>query len=845
MADHILRRHDPAIDDVVGDVQQALDEQLVAGHALGLHRIAVATGRRLLDDEAALGADRHDHRVLHHLRLDQAQHLGAEILATVGPAQATAGHRAEAQVHALHPRAVDKDLAVRARPGHVRHLGRIELEADAVARLAIGIGLVVAGAKSRVDGANEAAQDAVIVQAGDPVEQLQQCAAGGGLLGGAIGAARIDHFLQHLDHVLVTGGQHPQLLDQALLPGQHFGLRLAAGGRMEARLEQFHQHPRQQRIAAQGLFNVVLRERHAGLQQVFPVAAQQRHLAPFQAGGQDQAVEAVVLGPARPDRGEGAFEQRCQPGHVDRAGQRLDLEILHVDRLAATLGQVGMQPVGMLGMDPQAHVLHQRQHVRQRDVVVPAVQLQAQAGAALARDLVQAQAQVLRPGQRGQLLHVVGRQFRRHVFDVAGRQGAAIGAGQAQALGFAVAGHQQFAQVVLPVAQQVRQPALQLGGVHLHAGAAARAHDQVQLRQRRLAQHDAGIDLVADQRLLQQRLDAQAHVGVEALPRHVDQGREEPAIAVAAQEQAAAHPLLQAEHADGGAVELFLGRLEQFLARQRLQDVAQGLAAVAVGRQAAAAHDVFEAFTHQRDLPRAAVVGGRGVHAQEALLADDDAVGVELEHADVVHVALAVDPRATVGLGQDQRLGGASPVQAMGGQRLHRPRAGGVLAAHQTQARAFHRGQHHAAALLDHLVFAVAVQGEVIGRGPAQELLRLAPDAVFHRHAPGGQVIGQHLHALAHQAPVGHHRAHLGQHLAHALLDGAHRRRHLAVDLQQHQRLGLALAHRLQLAGRVAAHAHQRMAQHVHAHAHLGQGHAHRINQERHVVIDDLQHRVL
>ena len=223
MADHILRRHDPAIDDVVGDVQQALDEQLVAGHALGLHRIAVATGRRLLDDEAALGADRNDHRVLHHLRLDQAQHLGAEILATVGPAQATAGHRAEAQVHALHPRAVDKDLAVRARPGHVRHLGRIELEADAVARLAIGIGLVVAGAKSRVDGANEAAQDAVIVQAGDPVEQLQQCAAGGGLLGGAIGAARIDHFLQHLDHVLVTGGQHPQLLDQTLLPGQHFG----------------------------------------------------------------------------------------------------------------------------------------------------------------------------------------------------------------------------------------------------------------------------------------------------------------------------------------------------------------------------------------------------------------------------------------------------------------------------------------------------------------------------------------------------------------------------------------------------------------------------------------------
>ena len=40
-----------------------------------------AAGRRCLHEEAALGADRHDDGVLHHLRLDQAQHLGAEVLA--------------------------------------------------------------------------------------------------------------------------------------------------------------------------------------------------------------------------------------------------------------------------------------------------------------------------------------------------------------------------------------------------------------------------------------------------------------------------------------------------------------------------------------------------------------------------------------------------------------------------------------------------------------------------------------------------------------------------------------------------------------------------------------------
>ncbi len=90
--------------DVVGDVEQAGDEQLVAGDAFVAVRIAVGGGvaggqRRLLDDESALGADRHDHRVLDGLRLDQAQDLGAEVLPAVRPAQATARHVAEPQVH--------------------------------------------------------------------------------------------------------------------------------------------------------------------------------------------------------------------------------------------------------------------------------------------------------------------------------------------------------------------------------------------------------------------------------------------------------------------------------------------------------------------------------------------------------------------------------------------------------------------------------------------------------------------------------------------------------------------------------------------------------------------------
>src|SRR5258708_1855149 len=128
--------HDLAVDEVVGDVEQAVDEQAIARHTLSELRIAIATDWRALDEEAALRSDRHDHRVLHHLRLDQAEYLGAEILAPIRPAQAAARDRAEAQMHALDAWRVDEDLAERPRLRQIGHLRRIELERDVFAMLA-------------------------------------------------------------------------------------------------------------------------------------------------------------------------------------------------------------------------------------------------------------------------------------------------------------------------------------------------------------------------------------------------------------------------------------------------------------------------------------------------------------------------------------------------------------------------------------------------------------------------------------------------------------------------------------------------------------------------------------
>lgn len=100
MADHVGRRHHFAFLEVVGDIEQAGNEDPVAGDRLGLDLVAATAKRQAARDEAALGADRHDHRVLHLLGLDQAEHLGAEVFLAVRPAQAAASHLAAAQVHA-------------------------------------------------------------------------------------------------------------------------------------------------------------------------------------------------------------------------------------------------------------------------------------------------------------------------------------------------------------------------------------------------------------------------------------------------------------------------------------------------------------------------------------------------------------------------------------------------------------------------------------------------------------------------------------------------------------------------------------------------------------------------
>ncbi len=115
----------------------------------------------MLGIEAALGPHRHDYRVLDLLRLGQAQHLSAEVIAPVAPAQAAARDRPETQVHALHLGRPDEYLEIGLGRGQVGQGAAGDLQADIGLGRALIVQLVVIGAHAGLHQQGQAAQHPV------------------------------------------------------------------------------------------------------------------------------------------------------------------------------------------------------------------------------------------------------------------------------------------------------------------------------------------------------------------------------------------------------------------------------------------------------------------------------------------------------------------------------------------------------------------------------------------------------------------------------------------------------------------------------------------------------------
>ena len=181
---------------------------------------------------------------------------------------------------------------------------------------------------------------------------------------------------------------------------------------------------------------------------------------------------------------------------------------------------------------------------------------------------------------------VVHGDFERRVLLVGGREGVAPGAVEPQRLGLAVGVEQRVLELVLPGADRLRDAALELDGVDAAVGIRRRAHQHVQPREHGLRQRHLRFDRRAAEGLERELLDALARLRVVAVARHVDEAGIEAAERVAAHEQAHLRALVEVHDAAHDADEVRHGRLEQLVARERLERVHERLVVVARGLQA-------------------------------------------------------------------------------------------------------------------------------------------------------------------------------------------------------------------------------------------------------------------
>ena len=378
--------------------------------------------------------------------------------------------------------------------------------------------------------------------------------------------------------------------------------------------------------------------------------------------------------------------------------------------------------VGALVGDLDAHVLEQRKHVRQGQRRARAVELRAQDALGRLERPVQAHRDLPRL-ERLDALDVDERRARDPVRAIGRREGVAVDAPQRVAALLAFVLDQRLLEIVDPGARRGEDAALDRVGVDLEQPRLAVDH-VMQAHQHRLRHARRVVDARRVERFAEDRLDATAVVGVEAVARDEDQARQEAPELVGPDEQPQALALAQVQDPHRGLEQLVDRDLEQLVARVGLEDLDQRLLVVAVVREGGALEHCVVLAAQDRDLGRARVVRGVRVEAEEAALADDVAVGVEQLDADVVEVGRAVNRRARVRLRQVQQV-------RLERQRAHRRRQlaeavrARTAATQDAQAGAFDRDQAHVTLRLVDAVLAIAEEREVVRLEPFEERARL------------------------------------------------------------------------------------------------------------------------
>ncbi len=419
------------------------------------------------------------------------------------------------------------------------------------------------------------------------------------------------------------------------------------------------------------------------------------------------------------------------------------------------------------------------------------------------------------------------------------------------ALSLAERAVERLGEVVLPAPRRRGEAPLELLGVVGGNAARLRAHGDEHAHQRRLRQQHRELRPGAAEGVDEDRLPLAPQLRRVALARRVDQARDEALVQVVAQEHAEALPPLELENAEHGAREVALAHLEELVARIGGEDVGERLRGVALRREARLLQHAPDLAAQQRDVGRLRAVRHRRVQAEEAVLAAHVASRVVALDADVVEVTRPVHGRARVRLGDDDEIPRLRLAAQCRGKlpEACRVRLAGTVA-QDAEPRAWHDREPDAFFPLDEIVAAVADVGEVGVREPRQEFARLGNVVGGQRRRVALQIRHHLEHLRAHRRPVADDGADVGEHARE--VGGqrtAPRRVCDSLDLDVHQRLAHAAALAVprepgEPAACVPLHRHDRVRDQVHGQSLPQHLHLHGVDEERHVVVDDLDDRV-
>ena len=413
-----------------------------------------------------------------------------------------------------------------------------------------------------------------------------------------------------------------------------------------------------------------------------------------------------------------------------------------------------------------------------------------------------------------------------------------------------VGGGERFVQAVDPAAHDGLDRAVERGAIGIRRFALGAADDEVHAHQRAFGEEriegahlavERGGEIIADQR---------PDPSVVALARNVDEDRDETVETVAPRQHAHARTLVELQDGQREVIEQVFVDLKQLVARIGLQHVDQRLAGMARRIEAGAADDVVGLAPQIGNGAHRPRIGGRGEQPADAVFADQLAMPVEALDADIVHVDAAMHRRAQGRLGDDKEPGllheranfrrddeRLVPAQ----QRPHLARA------QQPKPGLEHRFEHIGIAGED--VIAGAKQSEIVRRQPFQKLHGFGNFAGVERRRIGAQLGNDRAQPLQHRPPILHGDADLGENVFERAHDfGAPRGLRDAFDVDVDEAFVPAAVFRDALEGgqrsrSVALHGEHRMDQKADVEAALIELADDRIEQKRHIVIDDVEHR--